>query len=457
MKISIEKSIKLIKGIMENTLSFNAIKELLNSCVDMDNHLERDNKLEFIYCLSYFFLDENSFKEISAYIKDELGIMGGFSWDSYTNSNLYWLWQYCNGDEETKRLAVEKINFGALFSVNADWNVTVCLLTGSKSLCEKIFNYVNYCEISDDDDNFSKVELFSVFIDEFFLYAANNKDIRLLENLIACEREIKAEYQIALAIECTDFYYDFFGNRHPELLPKEFIGADGKIMPLNKLVSVLFSNGRVKNMIFPQNVTVLGILCDLSKIISIESIKKVEEYIPKIEYITNKEFNKLLLAEELNELVLSKAGNLIYMKGVCQYGFDYSHTLKLLGDFFKNSRVCIEINELFFVGNEMITYKFLSAISKYKMCVVFDTKKWVKDIEKIVELNSERIIKAAVKIGIINKENYEQALETAVEMRAVKAIKELNSLYDKAQKKEPYTITLKKGVDKKEVQFFAFG
>lgn len=86
-------------------------------------------------------------------------------------------------------------------------------------------------------------------------------------------------------------------------------------------------------------------------------------------------------------------------------------------------------------------------ISKDKIRIAFKEKRWIRNVKEIVALNSERVILEAIKIGIINKENYEYALETTVKVKAIKALNVLNNEYDTAQKKGVHRIALKKGLD----------
>ena len=348
-----EKAVELIKGIIENTISVEQMKNLLESSLTKCDYFICMSLLKLVYTLSYFFLDKEAFAEIGSYIKSKGLSYDFFDYDSFGKGNLYWIWRYYNGDESIKELAIEKIDMDNEIWCGDNINIIVYMLTEDSRIYKKVFDYLFF-----KDDSFGYESYpYETFFDDLFIYAAVNKQIGILDNLIKCGKKLKTEYIAALAIEHTDIFYGFLEKYHSSFIPNRFFGQDGKMLPLDKFISGLFMNSSVWKSEYANLKTHVGILYKLFNIIGIEGLRKIEKYIPKIEVITYLDSSHLLLNTELANFVSEKAGEVILLRDALEYGIDCLNWLPVLCNLFKNSTVYIELESVFVEKKRKVSIK----------------------------------------------------------------------------------------------------
>ena len=437
MKSMVNVSAKLITDIIENKASACCVKERLNSILNGKEYWEYNYILRFFYTLSYFFLDDENFGEISAFIKSK-GIDCVFFEQGEKNySRLYYIWLYCNGDDELKERLKEKIADSIIIFMNDYLYMLICMIVADKDLCRECFSRLNG-KCSHD------VIFYNDLFGYLFLYAVGNQKIQIVLNLVNVCKGVGLEYIVAMVVEHTDYFYNHLEMYHSKILPKQFLDEDGKALPLKEIIAVLFSDKFLIRNTSLNSKNVVGILCGLSKVIDVENLDKIKDYIPRIERINSYEAGLLLSTKGLNSIVSDIAGETVLLSD--SEDFCVVENMSWIVDFgkvFKNSEVYFEVEDSLAYAKEKSMYKLLRDVSKSGIHVVLKNKNDIEKIKSIICNNSERVTKMAIRLGIINKENFEKMLELAVENKAVNAIKTMNSMYDYALSRDVCRVALK--------------
>ncbi len=453
MELSMDKAIRLIKGITENTISVDEIKELSESAATLCDYTEYMMIQNFVYNLSYYFLDEEAFNEIADYIIDK-GVSYIF-FENFRSKNFsfYCLRLYYEGNKKARRLAIDQFDNQEFFYWKSPLYLITFMLTGDKRFYKKLKDipYFN-CELvyyqTDHDYN-----IFIKTIGDFFLYAAKNKITKLMDKLVVLKNLILVDYLSALAIEHTDIFYGFFSKYHKDFLSERYFDREGKILPLKMLIPALLYDPEWNEKI-EKNITNIGILCKLCEIIPVSCIGKVADFIPEIDVITCYDFSCmrcLVAAKGLEDIIVKRAGEKLLLKNAFTYGIDNINWLSDFFKIFKNCNIYLEFEESYdhlgfandyLAYNEKDTYRLLRLLTKNNVRPVSKNKEQYIRLDFIIPMDSQRVITEAVKAGIINKNNFDDALEMALSQRSLKSLNALNSMYDTAQSKMPHRIAL---------------
>lgn len=447
MRISIEHSVKLIRGIIENNITTEEIKTLTEKVALECDYDEYERVLEFVYGMSYYFLDKEGFEQIADYIRSKGQDASFYKHMNNIMSVFYPLWRYY-------RCGASQLYFGIILAEEPPLYMLPYMLAGNKEISEDIkqmfFNRNSYVPIDGFD---SRENDFYLIVSELFRYAVTNEDIQIVDSLVCLSEYILPEYFLTLAVEHEDIFHGFFSQYHKEFLPDELLEADGRALPTDKLIGAFFYS-TIWNRVLPKKRTVVSILCRLSKVIGVESLKKMEMYIPAINVINCYDYINGMEIKGLNGLLARKAADVILLKNVMAYDISELHWLKKFCGTFKKSRIYIEADNVFLFYNNQIIEDFLNTALKNNITVVSKAKCNYKTVENIISLNDEKVTSLAVSVGMLNKGNYDTALDTAVNKKSFASINALNKLYDIIQSGSLRRVALKNDDSNKRSYYY---
>ena len=383
---SAEKFSRLVSAIAEKQ-PFSKLEKLLDD-VTAGRLGDRMPMLKMVYCLAQNYLCTEDFMAVFGYIRSSGINVRFFSGYTSQESDIYWLHVYSKGNEEKKKHALENMRFDYLGEADVVFYIFPHILLGDKEVYRKIFSRYKEFRYRNLQMIFTAVALMR--IDGFF-------DVMAELNM-----EIDTACAAALAIDHNDVFCNYIADKYGELLSGLFFDKNGKVLPLNRLVPVLFDSiwesddGRL---------SLIGIAGKLSEYVSEEGLEKITPLIPLICELSQDDLRRIEWNSEIEKIFLSRMGDVVYIFAEDCWSNDFFNLADVVKNFRKSNDdvvFVIESPDFAFNCTEAMRETYYGIFRNRKNILAFKADDVERALDAVAACGTEKCVKAAITAGLIN-------------------------------------------------------